>query len=178
MKTIEEAAKEYGRKVSPQSDWTARNAEISFKAGVEFAQRWIPVEEELPEVYSPVLAVIKTPNQTWVEEIGYNDGYFELPGRGYTKYVTHWMYLPKPPKQQEASEQQEAFEQPEQQEELKAGDLVICWDSDEGCAIIAEFVKYYNHEIFGRYETPLTFYNHAIKFESIEQYRKLLKGEI
>ena len=54
MKTIEEAAKEYGRKVSPQSDWTARNAEISFKAGAEFAQRWIPVEEELPEVYSPV----------------------------------------------------------------------------------------------------------------------------
>ena len=108
MKTTEEAAKEYSRRVSPQSDWTARNAEISFKAGVEFAQRWIPVEEELPEVYSPVLAVIKTPNQTWVEEIGYNDGYFELPGRGYTKYVTHWMYLPKPPK---PPKQQEAFEQ-------------------------------------------------------------------
>ena len=104
MKTIEEAAKEYGRKVSPQSDWTARNAEISFKAGAEFAQRWIPVEEELPEVYSPVLAVIKTPNQTWVEEIGYNDGYLELQGRGYTKYVTHWMYLPKTPELSEPKE--------------------------------------------------------------------------
>ena len=50
MKTIKEAANEYSRRVSPQSDWTARNAEISFKAGVEFAQRWIPVEEELPEI--------------------------------------------------------------------------------------------------------------------------------
>lgn len=45
MKTVKEAAKEYGRKVSPQSDWTARNAEISFKSGVEFAQRWISIEE-------------------------------------------------------------------------------------------------------------------------------------
>ena len=36
------------------------------------------IEEELPEVYSPVLAVIKTPNQTWVEEIGYNDGYLTV----------------------------------------------------------------------------------------------------
>ena len=50
MKTIKEAAKEHGRKVSPQSEWTAWNSEISFKSGVEFAQRWIPVEEELPEI--------------------------------------------------------------------------------------------------------------------------------
>ena len=47
MKTIEEAAKEFceiRRKIStgyPPKEW--------FKAGVEFAQRWISVDEGLPE---------------------------------------------------------------------------------------------------------------------------------
>lgn len=56
MKTIEKVAKEHARKVSPHSEWTAKNAEINFKAGVEFAQRWIPVEEESPSEYDYVLA--------------------------------------------------------------------------------------------------------------------------
>ena len=30
---------------------------------------WIPVEKELPKKYSAVIAVIKSPNCTWVEEI-------------------------------------------------------------------------------------------------------------
>lgn len=45
MKTIEEAAKENatnGKYYSPAYY-------DAFKLGVEFAQRWIPVEEELPE---------------------------------------------------------------------------------------------------------------------------------
>ena len=55
MKTIEEKAKEYGLEVSPHSAWTAKNAETSFKAGVEFAQRWILVEEEKPVLWEYVL---------------------------------------------------------------------------------------------------------------------------
>ena len=43
MKKIEEVAKEFSEK----SVWACP---ISFKAGVEFAQRWISVEDELPEV--------------------------------------------------------------------------------------------------------------------------------
>lgn len=66
----------------------------------------------------------------------------------------------------------------EHPEDLKEGDLVICWDHDEGCAIIAQFMKFHRGDKFGQYETVTTFYNHAIKFESIEQYRKLLKEEI
>lgn len=38
MKTIEEESKNL--------NWLEQNA---FKKGVEFAQRWIPIEEELPE---------------------------------------------------------------------------------------------------------------------------------
>lgn len=47
MKTIEEAAKEYEL-------YSMNNLSGAFKAGVEFAQRWIPVEEELPEIQEPV----------------------------------------------------------------------------------------------------------------------------
>ena len=58
---------------------------------------WIPVENELPKKYSAVLAVIKSPNCTWVEEIGFGEEKFHLPGRGNTDCVTHWMYVPEPP---------------------------------------------------------------------------------
>ena len=44
MKKIEEVSKEFSEK----SVWACP---ISFKAGVEFAQRWISVEDELPFGY-------------------------------------------------------------------------------------------------------------------------------
>lgn len=59
--------------------------------------RWIPVEEKLPETYSKILATIKSPECIWVEEIGFGEGKFQLPGRGDTNFVTHWMYVPEPP---------------------------------------------------------------------------------
>lgn len=57
MKTIDEAANEFAKEIRENS-LSGNNAgkqqyqagrKIGFKAGVEFAQRWIPVEEELPE---------------------------------------------------------------------------------------------------------------------------------
>lgn len=72
-------------------------AESRIKKEYEWKLRWIPIEEEMPKNYSAVLAVIKSPSCTWVEEIGYGDGKFQLPGRGNTDFVTHWMYLPEPP---------------------------------------------------------------------------------
>ena len=49
MKPIEEAAKAFNQ----------FNIE-TFKAGVKFAQRWIPVEEELPEVGECILIISKS----------------------------------------------------------------------------------------------------------------------
>ena len=54
MKTIEEAKIKYCEKIesSPamlRVDIIEQNMN-AFDAGVEFAQRWIPVEEELPEI--------------------------------------------------------------------------------------------------------------------------------
>ena len=47
MKTIEEASHEYFR--AAQLGFENPGSEAGFKAGVEFAQRWISVEEELPK---------------------------------------------------------------------------------------------------------------------------------
>jgi uncharacterized protein (DUF2126 family) len=44
MKTIQEAAQEY----AAQETRVTRSEHVAFVAGVEFAQRWISVEEELP----------------------------------------------------------------------------------------------------------------------------------
>ena len=47
MKTIEEASHEYFR--ASQLGFENPGSEAGFKAGAEFAQRWISVEDELPE---------------------------------------------------------------------------------------------------------------------------------
>jgi len=51
MKTIEQAAADYALHFhlgSEESEKMAINAIKAFKAGAEFAQRWIDVDEELP----------------------------------------------------------------------------------------------------------------------------------
>lgn len=61
MKALEQAAREYAdslilgdaHNVSQQQ--FEEYAQCDFKAGVEFAQRWIPVEEELPPINEVVL---------------------------------------------------------------------------------------------------------------------------
>ena len=71
MKTVEEAAKRYANTKS-SSDVFIESHIKDFKAGVEFAQRWIPVEEELPEKL--VQVIVKFENGwctcTWITEDG------------------------------------------------------------------------------------------------------------
>ena len=63
MKTIEEAAKDFNDSHvnghHPQK-WVSD----IFKAGVEFAQRWIPVEEELPEIGEKVITKMAKDKRT------------------------------------------------------------------------------------------------------------------
>ena len=92
MKTVEEVSKMSPNGVDIQSEvgkiiaqygntemgryrmqiFTEKLSEISFKNGVEFAQRWIPVEEELPEKL--VQVIVKLANgwhtTTWITENG------------------------------------------------------------------------------------------------------------
>ena len=85
MKTIEEAAKDFNDSHvnghHPQK-WVSD----IFKAGVEFAQRWIPVEEYLPEKSKQV--IVKLENGwhtcTWIT----GDGTF-----AFNVKPTHWRHI-------------------------------------------------------------------------------------
>ena len=64
MKTIEEAAKEYAKDKYSYIPDMIFQCENHFEAGVEFAQRWIPVEEELPEIGEKVITKMTKDKRT------------------------------------------------------------------------------------------------------------------
>ncbi len=75
-----------------------------FEAGVEFAQRWIPVEEELPEVGAMVLTKMeKRHGDTWVQNYYSTATRLENQGEWQTVnwvdhsisfgHITHWRYI-------------------------------------------------------------------------------------
>ena len=72
MNTIEEAARDFLglNESNPNYEHTENNVfELSiFKAGVEFAQRWISVEDELPDIGEEVLVKRELrQGDTWVQ---------------------------------------------------------------------------------------------------------------
>ena len=108
MKTIEEAAIDYALS-REDNDYTIET-EMAFEAGVEFAQRWIPVQEELPEYtdlknHNPInvkfttilgeervcTATFEKVRRHLFENSPYDDAWIVYPsgGRRLTN-VTHW----------------------------------------------------------------------------------------
>ena len=90
MKTIEEAAKDFNDSHvnghHPQK-WVSD----IFKAGVEFAQRWIPVEEELPELKEKQYSILaKTKTNEYIVVNVFGD--IEYLRKGIFEYfnITHW----------------------------------------------------------------------------------------
>jgi len=64
-------------------------------------------------------------------------------------------------------------------EELKKGDLAIFWNDSKKYAVIRFYEKSYGSGTRFRHKDSLGFHwKNAIKFESKEQYEKLIKGEI
>jgi hypothetical protein len=90
MKTVEEAAKEYaGIKTKVEIEVDSRIKEYdAFKAGVEFAQRWIPIEEELPE--ERVLVLCINPFSPFVASYHGKEKGFRIPNVEENYSVTHW----------------------------------------------------------------------------------------
>ena len=84
MKTIKEAAHEYFRRAGLHLE--PAGSECGFVAGVEFAQRWTPVEEELPNEMECVLL-----KSEYLGSINYDVG-FLMRGKFKTKNgkPTHW----------------------------------------------------------------------------------------
>ena len=90
MKKIEEVAKEFSEK----SVWACP---ISFKAGVEFAQRWISVEDELPnadEEANGLSKVVIAKCEDLADEVS---AYYNIINKDWRTYptgliirVTHW----------------------------------------------------------------------------------------
>lgn len=109
MKTIEEAAEKYSEAVYFTTESESTEIQQAFISGAKFAQRWIPVEEELPTCniedegicYSEyILLKIKGYEHPYV---GFyvkanDDEFFDLIHLKFDKYVkqediTHWRQI-------------------------------------------------------------------------------------
>ena len=95
MKTIEEAARDYALS-REDNDYTIET-EMAFEAGIEFAQRWIPIEEELPEVCEIVLVKTKINKVTTCEMYIPKDYLGNILGEkkwaasyNFKQAITHW----------------------------------------------------------------------------------------
>ena len=95
MRTIEEA-------LNTAYDECKSNAYFGngFKKGVEFAQRWIPVEEELPEVGEIVLVRTKINKVTTCEMYIPKDYLGNILGEkkwaasyNFKQAITHWRHI-------------------------------------------------------------------------------------
>lgn len=101
MKTIEEAAKKYSLNewhsdITPSSIF--EQSEKDFKSGVEFAQRWIPVDEELPEKkdhnFSDLVLTKNSFNNILIERYDFEYNHFNAVRYDAVKkgdgQVSHW----------------------------------------------------------------------------------------
>lgn len=88
MKTIEEAAKEYAGNLSSSEIFRSQH-DKDFKAGVEFAQRWISVEEEIPDrYYIPV--IVKDSGGNWDKAVYSGLGWKFANDNTDVGKITHW----------------------------------------------------------------------------------------
>lgn len=104
MQTVNEAAKEYAvnqiNKLGIEYDSEdCRNTDIEvsasdFKAGVKFAQRWIPVVEELPE--ERVFVLCQNPCSAFVASFHGKEKGFRIPNAEGEYKVTHWRPIEYP----------------------------------------------------------------------------------
>jgi hypothetical protein len=95
MKTVKEAAQEFAEKrlTAKGREETGDYPPIAwFTAGVEFAQRWISVDEELPPLEKKVLVKLSTGNwSTSKRYISTVSGMEHWSGSGsFAESITHW----------------------------------------------------------------------------------------
>jgi len=89
MKTIDEAVKEIYSYNVDEFTWISDEKRDAFITGVEFAQRWIPVEEELPENFTTV--IVKDGKENPIRSLAlYEDNEFYPDFLLKHNQVTHW----------------------------------------------------------------------------------------
>jgi hypothetical protein len=97
MKTIDEAKKESTISImkykadnallltqEQRKGFTIGDLDKSFMAGVEFAQRWIPVDEELPPIGIKVIVKFKNYDEEYIDSFTYCGDIDEL------CYIVDW----------------------------------------------------------------------------------------
>lgn len=84
MKTIEEAARKYAESVTLNAGADRTKRENAFRAGVEFAQEWIPVEKELPD---PGIMVLTKDRNSYIGFMCIRHGDWDYK---YKNTITHW----------------------------------------------------------------------------------------
>jgi hypothetical protein len=91
MKTIEEASEEYMNQQPKTSLMQDMGIMKAFEAGVEFAQRWISVDEELPKIGEEVFLRMDKGIGTGcrIAEKRFN----KISGAGSFGSVTHWRHV-------------------------------------------------------------------------------------
>jgi hypothetical protein len=92
MQTVNEIAKRYANKC-PHGVWRD-DAELAFLDGVKFAQRWIPVEDELPE--ERVFVLCQNPFSVFVASFHGKEKGFRIPNAEGEYKVTHWRPIEYP----------------------------------------------------------------------------------
>ena len=103
MKSIDVAAREYAIHMKGSDSYEQNDLEEAFKKGVEFAQRWISVDDELPPCSDEDILIkgIDSDGRENMPDIGYmysssnnipNKENFISQSGEITK-VTHWRYL-------------------------------------------------------------------------------------
>ena len=92
MQTVNEIAKRYANKC-PHGVWRD-DAELAFLDGVEFAQKWIPVEDELPE--ERVFVLCQNPFSAFVASFHGKEKGFRIPNAEGEYKVTHWRPIEYP----------------------------------------------------------------------------------
>ena len=86
MKTRKEAEKEFWYWEGLRTTGEIEELHLAFDMGIEFAQRWIPIEEELPELFEQCLC-----SNEWSIFVGHYDGdYWICDNNGDITIVNKW----------------------------------------------------------------------------------------
>ncbi|MDR1153473.1 MAG: DUF551 domain-containing protein [Bacteroidales bacterium] len=105
MKTVKEAAKEYAYELEPKciggdcgfackEKFCNKDIGNTFIAGVEFAQKWISVEDELPvNSDSELLYLVRQSSNNISLACSYRNNIFWSKSYIQIKEVTHWRYV-------------------------------------------------------------------------------------
>jgi hypothetical protein len=89
MKTTKQAAQEYAAQ-----ERVTRSEYVAFVEGVEFAQRWISVEDELPENSdNEQLLLVKNTNGRIMLCYYYRNNIFWSNAFGKMLNITHWRHI-------------------------------------------------------------------------------------